>query len=130
MESNLERVYYIKIKGIVNEAITNAMKEGFFIEDARAGGHKDSNIISMEFAPFLWYKIQKQNGIYTTLKVAINEGKNRELRRFFAHFSSEVVDLKRVEFGGISLDIALGKSRFLTKSEYHSLHTFLRQNGF
>jgi len=126
MESNLERVYYLKIRGNVTPAMEEAMKQGIFIEDARAGGHEKSDIISMEFAPFLWYKVQKQSGGYTTLKVAINEGKNRELRRFFAHFGAEVVDLKRVEFGGISLDIAPGKKRFLTKTEYHSLHTFLQ----
>jgi len=126
MESNLERVYYLKIKGDVTPAMEEAMKQGIFIEDARAGGHQMSNIVSMEFSRFLWYKVQKQSGGYTTLKVAIDEGKNRELRRFFAHFGAEVVDLKRVEFGGISLDIAPGKKRFLTKTEYHSLHTFLQ----
>jgi len=126
MESNLERVYYLKIKGDVTPAMEEAMKQGIFIEDARAGGHEKSDIVSMDFSRFLWYKVQKQSGGYTTLKVAINEGKNRELRRFFAHFGAEVVDLKRVEFGGISLDIAPGKKRFLTKTEYHSLHTFLQ----
>ena len=126
MESNLERVYYLKIKGDVTPAMEEAMKQGIFIEDARAGGHQMSDIVSMDFSRFLWYRIQKQSGGYTTLKVAINEGKNRELRRFFAHFGADVVDLKRVEFGGISLDIAPGKKRFLTKTEYHSLHTFLQ----
>ncbi len=127
MESNLERVYYLKIKGSVTPAIKEAMKNGLFAEDASAGGHQKSDIKSMEFAPFLWYKVQKESGGYTKLKVAINEGKNRELRRFFAYFDAEIVDLKRVEFGGISLDIAPGKKRFLTKNEYHSLHTFLQK---
>ncbi len=126
MESNLERVYYLKIKGTLTPAMEEAMKNGLYAEDATAGAHDKSEITSMEFAPFLWYKVQKESGGYTKLKVAISEGKNRELRRFFAYFGSEVVDLKRVEFGGISLDIAPGKKRFLTKSEYHSLHTFLQ----
>ena len=126
MESNLERVYYLKIKGSVTPAMEEAMKNGLYTEDARAGGHEKSDIKEMEFAPFLWYRVQKESGGYTKLKVAITEGKNRELRRFFAYFDTEVVDLKRVEFGGISLDIAPGKKRFLTKSEYHSLHTFLQ----
>ncbi len=126
MESNLERVYYLKIKGSVTPVMEEAMKNGLYAKDATAGAHDKSKITSMEFAPFLWYRIQKESGGYTKLKVAIIEGKNRELRRFFAYFGSEVVDLKRVEFGGISLDIAPGKKRFLTKSEYHSLHTFLQ----
>ena len=126
MESSLERVYYLKIKGSVTPAMEEAMKHGLYAEDATKGGHEKSDIKSMEFARFLWYKIQQESGGYTKLKVAINEGKNRELRRFFAYFDAEVVDLKRVEFGGISLDIAPGKKRFLTKGEYHSLHTFCR----
>ncbi len=126
MTSSLERVYYLKIKGDVTEAMQEAMKKGLSAEIATKGAHPKSDIVSMEFAPFLWYKIQKQSGGYTKLKVAINEGKNRELRRFFGYFDADVMDLKRVEFGGISLDIPPGKSRFLTKTEYHSLHTYLQ----
>jgi 23S rRNA pseudouridine2605 synthase len=126
MTSDLERVYYLKIKGSVTEAMEEAMKRGLYADVATKGAHPKSDIVSMDFAPFLWYKIQKESGGYTKLKVAINEGKNRELRRFFGYFDADVMDLKRVEFGGISLDIPPGKSRFLTKTEYHSLHTYLQ----
>ncbi len=126
MESSLERVYYLKIKGKLTAGMEEGMKNGLYAEDATAGAHEKSEIKSMEFAPFLWYKVQKEDKGFTKLKVAIREGKNRELRRFFAYYGSEVMDLKRVEFGGISLDIAPGKKRFLTKTEYHSLHTFLQ----
>ena len=126
MTSNLERVYYLKIRGSVTEAMEEAMKRGLHADIATKGAHAKSDIVSMDFAPFLWYKVQKESGGYTKLKVAINEGKNRELRRFFGYFDADVMDLKRVEFGGISLDIPPGKSRFLTKTEYHSLHTYLQ----
>ena len=126
MTSDLERIYYLKIKGSVTEAMEEAMKRGLHADVATKGAHPKSDIVSMDFAPFLWYKIQKESGGYTKLKVAINEGKNRELRRFFGYFDADVMDLKRVEFGGISLDIPPGKSRFLTKTEYHSLHTYLQ----
>ena len=103
-----------------------AMQEGFVAEDASKGGHEKSQITSMTFAPFVEYKIIKNSPTFSRLRVTINEGKNRELRRFFGYFDSEVTDLKRVEFGGISLDtLKEGKHRFLTKGEYHSLHTFL-----
>ncbi|MCH9813167.1 MAG: rRNA pseudouridine synthase [Epsilonproteobacteria bacterium] len=125
MTSDLERVYYLKIRGEVTDAMTEGMKEGLVAEFATKGAHEKSEIVSMNFAPFLWYKVQKNDPKFSKLKVAITEGKNRELRRFFGYYDSEVMDLKRVEFGGISLDIAPGKMRFLSKSEYHSLHTFL-----
>ncbi len=126
MRSSLERVYYLKIKGSVTPAMEKAMQEGFTAEDASRGGHEKSQITSMTFAPFVEYKIIKNSPTFSRLRVTINEGKNRELRRFFGYFDSEVTDLKRVEFGGVSLDtLKEGKHRFLTKSEYHSLHTFL-----
>jgi len=124
--SNLERVYYLKIKGAVTADMIDGMKNGLIAHNAKAGAHQMSKIVSMEFAPFNWFKIQKNDPMYSKIKVSISEGQNRELRRFFAYYGSEVMDLKRVEFGGVSLDIPLGKQRFLTKTEYHSLHTFLQ----
>ncbi len=126
MTSNLERVYYLKIRGEVTQAMQEGMKNGLKADFATKGAHEKSEIVSMDFKPFNWYKIQKDSPTFSKLKVSISEGKNRELRRFFGYYDSEVMDLKRVEFGGISLDIPAGKSRFLTKTEYHSLHTFLQ----
>ncbi len=126
MTSKMERVYYLKIKGQVTKDMMTGMKEGLRAEFAIKGGHEKSEITSMDFAAFNWFKIQKDDPSFSKIKVSISEGKNRELRRFFAYYGSEVMDLKRVEFGGVSLDIAPGKIRFLTKTEYHSLHTFLQ----
>lgn len=126
MTSKMERVYKIKIKGPVTEAMQVAMGEGLELEDASAGAHENSEIESMNFAPFYAYQIQKNQGDFSVLKVAIGEGQNRELRRFFAHFGAEVVDLKRLSFGGIDLNnLPTGKVRFLERSEYASLREFL-----
>ena len=127
MESDLERRYKIKIKGAVTSEMESAMLNGMFVEDATAGGHSHSKITSMEFKPFLGYKIQKNAHNYSILKVAINEGKNRELRRFFAHFDAEVADLKRISFAEIELNnLPTGKTRYLSRSEYSALFTFLK----
>ncbi len=127
MTSGLQRVYKVKIKGSIPELMEKAMKEGLELEDASAGAHSHSKITSMSFAPFYAYQIQKDTPNYSILKVAIGEGQNRELRRFFAHFGNEVVDLKRLDFGGIELNnLPTGKSRFLTRSEYRILHQFLK----
>jgi len=127
MESDLERIYKIKIKGEVTSEMEQAMLKGMYIEDATAGGHSHSKITSMEFKPFLGYKIQKNAHNYSVLKVAISEGKNRELRRFFAHFDAEIADLKRLSFAEIELNnLPTGKTRFLSRSEYSALYTFLK----
>ncbi|MGB5966587.1 MAG: pseudouridine synthase [Sulfurimonadaceae bacterium] len=126
MTSSLERVYKVKIKGPVSEAMERGMKSGLTLDDASAGGHALSDVTSMSFAPFFAYKIIKNQGDYSILKIAIGEGQNREIRRFFAHFDAEVVDLKRLSFGGIELNnLPTGKTRFLERSEYVHLREYL-----
>ncbi len=128
MTSNMERVYRVKIKGDINDDIEQAMQKGMELEDASLGGHELSNIKSMNFAPFFAYNIVKNSPTYSIIKIAISEGKNREVRRFFAHFNRDVVDLKRLSFGGIELNnLPSGKVRFLSKNEYTHLHKFLSE---
>ncbi len=129
MHSDLERVYKIKVNGVISKSVEEAMQNGITIEDARTGAHKNSKIKSMSFAPFLAYDIQTNGEKYSKIKVVISEGKNRELRRFFAHFGLDVLDLKRLEYGGISLNnLPTGKSRFLTKEEYKNLRIFMNED--
>jgi 23S rRNA pseudouridine2605 synthase len=128
MESKLERTYNIKIDKPLSQEMVAAMQEGLVLDDARAGAHEKSKIYSMEFAPFVGFEIRSEGKNFTKLRVTINEGKNRELRRFFAHFDAKVLDLKRVAFGGIELNnLPTNKTRFFTKREYEDLHAFLKQ---
>jgi len=128
MNSDLERVYKVKIKGPVSEAMEEAMKKGLELKDATAGAHSHSKVTSMTFAPFAAYRIEKNAENYSILKVSITEGQNRELRRFFAHFGTDVADLKRLSYGGVELNnLPDGKSRFLTRSEYTSVRDYVDQ---
>lgn len=130
MHSNLERVYKIKVNGLITSKVEEAMQNGITIEDARKGAYAKTAIKSMTFAPFLAYDIQTNGEKFSKLKVVISEGKNRELRRFFAHFNLDVMDLKRLEYGGISLNnLPTGKTRFLTKEEYKNLRIFLNEEN-
>ncbi len=128
MTSNLERVYKIKIEGEVTKSMISAMENGIKIEDATDGAWEKTNIKDMEFAPFIGFQVQTSTPNFSKLKVAITEGKNRELRRFFAHFGSKVADLKRVSFGGINLNnLPSGKVRFLERDEYENLRHFMKE---
>ena len=129
MHSNLERIYKLKVNGPIHPKVEDAMIHGLELEDARTGGHEKSKITSMNFEPFIAYQILSNNKNFSKIKVAISEGKNRELRRFFGHFGLEILDLKRFEFGGISLNnLPTGKSRYLTKDEYKDLRLFLNSD--
>lgn len=128
MNSQMERVYKVKIKGEVTAQMEEAMTKGLHLDDATAGGHAKSEIESMDFAPFFAYRILKNRGDYSVLKIAIGEGQNREIRRFFAYFDAEVADLKRLSFGGIELNsLPTGKTRYLSRSEYTNLRGFVKE---
>jgi 23S rRNA pseudouridine2605 synthase len=127
MRSKLDRTYNIKIDKPLTPEMEEAMREGLVLEDARAGGHEKSKIHSMEFEPFVHYEVRGVTGKFTKLRVTIAEGKNRELRRFFGHFDANIVDLKRVAFGGIELNnLPTNKTRYFTRREYDDIHKFLK----
>jgi 23S rRNA pseudouridine2605 synthase len=128
MRSDLLRTYNIKIDKPLSDAMITAMREGLHLEDARAGAHERSAISSMDFAPFASYELRGNTGKYTKLRVSITEGKNRELRRFFAHFDANVVDLKRVAYGEIELNnLPTNKTRFFSRKEYDHLRAFMKK---
>ena len=128
MTSDLPRTYNIKIDKPVTQPMIDAMRGGLHLDDASAGAHEKSDIRSMDFAPFSQFELRGQTGKYTKLRVTITEGKNREIRRFFAHFGATVVDLKRVSFWEISLNnLPTNKTRYFTRKEYDSLHKYLKK---
>jgi 23S rRNA pseudouridine2605 synthase len=128
MNSTVERTYNIKIKGNVTNSLVEGMTNGVTIVDSKKGAHEKTHIEDMVISPFYAYKILKDSPTYSKLRVMIGEGKNRELRRFFAHFDREVVDLKRVAYGTIELSyLPTKKSRYLEKKEYEDLREFLKE---
>lgn len=128
MESGLDRTYNLKIDKPVSTEMIEAMKEGLVLDDARAGAHEKSKIYSMEFAPFAHFELRNEGKNFSKLRVTIKEGKNRELRRFFAHFEAKILDLKRVSFGGIDLNnLPENKTRYFTRREYDDVHKFMKR---
>jgi len=128
MESGLDRTYNLKIDKPVTTAMMDAMKEGLVLDDARAGAHEKSKIYGMEFAPFAHFEVRAEGKNFSKLRVTIKEGKNRELRRFFAHFDANVLDLKRISFGGIELNnLPENKTRFFSRKEYDDVHKFMKR---
>jgi len=128
MNSNLERVYNLKIDKPLTKEMEKAMQEGLKIENSTKGAHPKTKIDTLEFKPFINYKVRGESKKYTKLRVTIEEGKNRELRRFFAHFGANVLDLKRVGFGGIFLNnLPTNKTRYFTRREYEDLKKFIKE---
>lgn len=57
------------------------------------------------------------------VEVTIYEGKFHQVKRMFIYLNNEVVELKRLKFGNLSLDEMLeqGESRYLTDEEVNNL---------
>ncbi|HEY5039655.1 MAG TPA: hypothetical protein VIJ93_11330, partial [bacterium] len=73
-------------------------------------------------------EIQGEAGPQTLVRVVLDEGKNRHIRRMFAGLKDlkvnkplKVLELKRTFFGPVSLDIEPGAWRFLTDAETEAL---------
>lgn len=94
------------------------------LEDASAGAHGHTKAGPMSFAPFYAYDSKRPRDFDP--QSGDRRGAKPRTSRFFAHFGAEVVDLKRLSFGGIDLNnLPTGKVRFLERSEYASLREFL-----
>ena len=73
----------------------------------------------------------KRQGDSTWLKIVLNEGKNREVRRMLAKLNHKVMRLRRVAIGPVRLDrLPRGKSRKLSLAELNQLRaTVPRKKG-
>lgn len=72
----------------------------------------------------------KKQGDSTWLRIVLNEGKNREIRRMLARLDHKVMRLKRVALGPVDLGrLATGKCRPLTTLELKLLRRAAAKRG-
>ena len=73
-------------------------------------------------------RIKKRRKQSTDLRIVLDEGRNREIRRLLAHIGHKVTRLKRIAIGPLQLgDLPLGAFRRLEYKEINALrHTSLR----
>jgi 23S rRNA pseudouridine2605 synthase len=110
----LKRTYEVWVRGHVTQSHLEAILQGV---PSPVGMLRctDAQILGMA-------------GPKSRLRVVVDEGKNRHIRRLFGALRDErygtalkVVDLKRVQFGTIHLDVASGQWRFLSYDEQEDL---------
>jgi 23S rRNA pseudouridine2605 synthase len=112
--SHVPKTYMVKIsgkQGKPNEQALQRLRAGITIvlDDGRRVKTSPAKIRLAEDAPNPWYE------------VILIEGRNRQIRRMFHHVGFLVEKIKRVQLGPITLDVAPGKYRPLTKSEIFQL---------
>jgi pseudouridine synthase len=64
----------------------------------------------------------RDSGKYTHLRIAITEGRNRQVRRMLEAAGSKVIELVRVAIGPVRIgELRIGKWRYLTEAEVREL---------
>jgi 23S rRNA pseudouridine2605 synthase len=104
----VEKTYQVQVAGFpTNEQLRQLLK-GVWLSD----GHVKA----------LRVKRLKTHGESTWLRIVLNEGKNREIRRMLARQGHKVLRLKRIAIGPVELDrLPPGKSRRLKTHELDAL---------
>ncbi len=104
-EKKIVKTYLVKVEGEVQKSHIIEMQKGVTLIDGTS--FLGCNV-----------KVLEVKNRKTRLEVQLVEGKNREIRKIFAHFGFNVIFLKRVAIGKIRLGgLTRGTCRLLRSSE-------------
>lgn len=104
----IEKEYLVRVRGLVNSKDLVKAKMG--VED-------EGEVLKVKEAIIL-----KKEETTTQLKVVINEGKKRHLRRLFSNLGLPVRELKRVRIGGLLLgSLKVGEFKEMPKEVIYRL---------
>lgn len=100
----IEKTYIAWVKGRPNRQKIQRLRSGIEIAEGLVTSAQVNQIETREGQ--------------TQFKVVIHEGRKRQIRRMFHAIGHEVIHLKRVRIGSLSLGgLSMGKYRFLTPTE-------------
>jgi len=102
------KVYLVKVKGDPDPSKLSRLEKGIYLEGRKTAPAKIARLS----------RSSKRN----LLKVEIYEGRKREVKKMFDAVGHGVLQLKRIDFGGVRLGkLKTGKWRFLTRKEIDTL---------
>jgi pseudouridine synthase len=104
-KKHVDKVYYARVKGIVNDKDIEAFSKGVDIGEECLTLPAKLNILKSEDI--------------SEIELTIQEGKFHQVKRMFEAVGKEVIYLKRLSMGCLQLDqkLALGEYRELTEEE-------------
>ena len=107
-KKHVDKTYYAKVKGKISDMEVKQFANGLFVDEELTALPAILKVLS--------YNSDKD---YSEIHVTIHEGKFHQVKRMFTAIGSEVLFLKRITFGALSLDESLktGEYRALTKEE-------------
>ena len=116
-ETHLVKTYHVHVSGVRDVELTNALRDGVRVSNGDFLRVKDAQIL--------------RRGHHNTLvELALDEGKNRQIRRMLEELGIEVLRLVRVAVGPVKLgDLAKGASRPLTAEEKSAIDSAMEASG-
>jgi 23S rRNA pseudouridine2605 synthase len=112
----VEKTYLVQVAGRPGRDDLQRLLTGVWLSD----GHVKAKHV----------KRLRGQGQSTWLRIVLNEGKNREIRRMLARLGHRVLQLRRVALGPVRLGaLTPGKSRRLTAAEVAALKQIAERGG-
>ena len=113
--THLNKTYIVTIDSEVKDEHLKQLEKGVKLED----GMTQPSII----------KIIRRSTGYSLISITIHEGRNRQVRRMFEHFSYHVKNLHRESIGFLNLDgLERGKYRKLSEEEVNKIKKICKEN--
>ncbi|MBI4612443.1 MAG: rRNA pseudouridine synthase [Planctomycetes bacterium] len=110
------KTYEARVKGRMTDEAMEALRRGVSLDDGPTAPAE--------------VEILSRTGSYTTLRLTIREGKNRQVRRMCRAVGHEVVKLVRVAIGPVGLgDLPEGAARELSPAEVQRILSSARRRG-
>lgn len=108
-KKHVDKTYYALIEGQVTAEDAEAFGKGVVLDDGYLTKPASLNIL--------------ESGQFSKIELTITEGKFHQVKRMFESVGKQVVYLKRLSMGPLSLDpdLGLGEYRHLTEAEVNSL---------
>ncbi len=108
----IEKVYQVRVDGILQQEAVNQLIKGILL-DGKMTKRAKVDVISLD---------KKNNS--SLINLTITEGRNRQVRRMCEAIGYQVKKLKRISFGGVTLDgLATGEVRALKPHEIKVLYS-------
>lgn len=110
----VSKVYKVNVKGKLSDGDFYKLVNGIEIEPNKIA-YAEVELLDFE------------QGI-SSLKITLYQGYNRQIRKMMAHINKEVVSLKRISHGTLSIaGIEKGKFRLVKKTELKNLSIYLNK---
>ena len=116
-ETHILKTYHVQVSGVRDLELANALRKGMRVSNHDFLQVKDAHIL-------------RQGNRNTWLAIALDEGRNRHIRRMLEQLGISVLRLVRVAIGPLALgDLAKGAFRKLTAEEKSAIDAAIRSSA-